>query len=172
MIHDSRERYGTVTKLLHWLTAVLICWQLLKLSDRIAEGEHWIGLTLVPWHVSVGTVLLVLGVARVLWIASQRRQPEQNPATAFLVKAGHGALYACMVLMPLSGVMVMLGGGYGLTAFGVEIFARGDAIGWAATLGKLHSPLAWLFTLLIAGHIGMALLHHFIHRDDTLKRML
>tara|TARA_R110002012_G_scaffold62590_1_gene164639 strand:+ start:18854 stop:19375 length:522 start_codon:yes stop_codon:yes gene_type:complete len=173
MINDSKERYGSVSKFLHWLMAVLIIWQLLKLGDRIAEGEHWIGQTLVPWHISIGTLLLGLIVLRLLWVMSQRRhRPRQNPAIAKLVKAGHGLLFAGMLLMPLTGVLVMLGGGYGLTAFGMELVSEGEEITWAASLGGLHSPLAWALSVLILGHIGIALFHHFAQRDDTLTRML
>lgn len=173
MINDSKERYGSISKILHWLMAILIGWQLFKFGDRIAEGEHWVGQTLVPWHVSIGSLLLVLIVLRLLWLMTQRHhRPAQDPATAKLVKVGHGLLYAGMLLMPIAGPMVLLGGGYGLTAFGFEIFAKGEKIAWAASLGKLHSPMAWVFTVLIIGHIGMALYHHFVRRNDTLKRML
>ena len=173
MIEDSKERYGKVSIALHWLMAVLIGWQLLKLGDRIAEGEHWIGQTLVPWHVSIGTLLFGLIVLRLLWVASQRRQrPAQDPATAWLVAAGHGLLYAGMVLMPVTGILTMVGGGYGLAAFGVELIAKGEKVAWAAALGGFHSPIAWALTVLIIGHIGMALFHHFIQRDDTLRRIL
>lgn len=173
MYADSKERYGRVSMILHWGMAVLIGWQLLKFTKRIAEGEHWIGETLVPWHTSIGILLLVLIVLRLIWVMTQRdHRPVHDPATAILVKTGHSLLYAGMLLMPLAGIMVMLGGGYGVTAFGIEIFAKGEEIAWAASLGKLHSPMAWLLTLLIIGHIGMAFIHHFIKRDDTLKRML
>ena len=98
MVHDSRERYGALTKLLRWSMALLVFWQLLKFGDRIAEGEHWVGQTLVPWHVSIGTLLLVLIVLRLAWVARQRHQrPAQDPATAKLVKAGHGLLFAGML---------------------------------------------------------------------------
>src|SRR5690606_10061343 len=67
MTPDSKERYGTVSKWFHWLMGGLIIWQFLKLGDRISEGEHWIGQTLVPWHVSIGALLLVLIVLRIFW---------------------------------------------------------------------------------------------------------
>lgn len=170
---DSKERYGRVSRFFHWSMAILIVWQLLKFTDRIAEGEHWLGQTLVPWHVSIGVLLLILIILRVLWGASQRHQrPVQDPATAKLVNIGHGLLYACLLLMPLSGIMVMIGGGYGITAFGFDIFAEGNKVAWAATLGQLHSPLAWILTALIIGHVAMALMHHYIKKDNTLKRML
>lgn len=172
MRYDSKERYGSVSKTFHWLMAALIGWQLFKFGDRIAEGDHWVGETLVPWHLSIGTLLLVLIVLRLAWVMTQRHQrPAHDPATARLVKAGHGLLFAGMLLMPITGMMVMLGGGHGLTAFGVALFAEGEEIAWAATIGSLHSPLAWILTVLIIGHIGMALFHHFVQRDDSLKRI-
>ena len=170
---DSKERYGRISKFFHWSTTVLIFWQLLKFTDRISDGKHWIGQTLVPWHVSIGVLLLILVVLRLMWVASQRHQrPVHEPTTAKLVIAGHGLLYACMLLLPLAGIMIMIGGGYGLTAFGFDIFAEGEKVAWAATLGQLHAPLAWMLTALIIVHTAMALYHHYIKKDNTLKRML
>lgn len=172
MISDSKERYGSISRTLHWLVALLVFWQLLKFIDRIAKGEHWIGETLVPWHISIGSLLLLLAVFRILWAISQRNhRPGPAPSEAVLTKAGHGLLYAGLLLMPITGIMVMLGGGYGVSAFGIEIFAKGrNALG--KNFGELHSPLAWILTVLIIGHIGIALIHHFVRRDRVLKRIV
>src|SRR5690554_7661222 len=121
MIDDTKTRYGSISRLFHWGMGLLIVWQLLKLFDRINEGEHWVGQTLVPWHVSIGTLILLLVVARIAWKARQRTGPAHDPATAFLVTAGHVLLYAGMVLMPITGLLTMLGGGYGWTAFGIQL---------------------------------------------------
>lgn len=173
MVKDSTKQYGSVSKLFHWVMAILVGWQLFKFGDRIVDGEHWVGQTLVPWHVSIGSLFLLLVVARIVWTLSQRKhRPVQNPATATLVKTGHFLLYACMVLLPVTAIMLMVGNGYGLTAFGMQIVPRGEEIAWAASLGTLHSPLAWIFAALLIGHIGIAFIHHFVKRDDTLKRML
>lgn len=170
---DSKERYGRISRLFHWGMGFLIGWQMLKLFDRIADGEHWVGQTLVPWHVSIGTLLLLLVALRIAWVARQKgNRPAQNPATARLVKAGHFLLYAAMVAMPVSGILTMLGKGYGLTAFGMQLAAKGDEIPWMASIGSLHSPIAWLLLLMIVGHVGIALLHHFIKKDDVLRRMI
>src|SRR3546814_10310515 len=91
---DSKERHGRISRFLHWGMALLIGWQLLKIFDRVADGEHWIGQTLVPWHVSIGTLLLLLIALRTGWAVRQKGiRPEQDPATAFLVRDGHSLLY-------------------------------------------------------------------------------
>lgn len=169
---DSENAYGAVSRAFHWSMAVLVGWQLLKFGDRLAEGAHWVGQTLVPWHISVGVLLLALAVARILWALGQRRQrPAPATGMAPFVKAGHALLYAGLVLMPLTGIMAMAGGGHGLAAFGVQLIAEGEKIPWAQAIGSLHSPLAWVLTALIVGHVAMAMFHHFVKRDDTLRRM-
>jgi cytochrome b561 len=170
-MRDSTTRYGSITQVFHWLVALLIGWQMMKFFDRISEGEHWVGQTLVPWHVSIGTLAALLIVAWILWAAKQSVRPAHNPATVLLVRAGHSLLFAGMVLMPLTGISAMIGGGYGWSAFGMQIVPQGPEIPWMATLGSLHSPIAWTLLFLIAGHIGITLVHRFVWRDDVLKRM-
>jgi len=170
---DSKERYGSISRFFHWAMALLIGWQVLKFFDRINDGEHWVGQTLVPWHISIGTLLLVLVLLRIIWAAKQKdRRPEQDPATALLVKAGHFLLYAGMLMMPITGVLYMIGNGYGWTPFGVQLVARGGEIPWMASIGSLHSPTAWLLLVMIIGHIGIALLHHFVKKDGVLRCMV
>lgn len=170
---DSKERYGSITRLLHWGMALFIGWQFLKFFDRIDDGEHWVGQTLVSWHISIGALMLVLVVLRFVWAARQKgNRPDQDQSTVFLVKVGHFLLYGCMMLLPISGILTMVGNGYGLTAFGVELAAKSAEIPWMVAAGSLHSPIAWTLLVLIAGHVGIALLHHFVKKDGVLQRML
>lgn len=172
MINDDATRYGTISRLFHWGMAFLIAWQLLRFFDRISEGEHWVGRNLVPWHVSIGSLLLLLVVLRIAWALTQKgRRPVQDPATATLVRMGHGLLYAAMVFMPVTGALTIIGKGNGWSPFGVELVAKGEKIPWMAALGSLHSPLAWLLLIMIFGHIGVALFHHFVKKDGVLRRM-
>jgi len=174
-MNDSKQRYGGITRLFHWGMGLLIIWQFLKFFDRINDGEHWVGENLVSWHISIGSLLLVLIVLRIIWAFTQKNnRPEHDPATALLVKAGHGLLYLGMLLLPITGVLYMIGNGYGLAPFDVELVAGGEdkKIGWMIPLGNLHSPLAWSLLILVIGHAGIALLHHFVKKDGVLGRML
>src|SRR5690554_6177966 len=71
MIVDTKQRYGLVSRLFHWGVALLVLWQVMKIFDRINDGEHWVGQNLVPWHVSIGSLLLVLIVLRIVWALGQ-----------------------------------------------------------------------------------------------------
>lgn len=174
MTNDSAQRYGSISRIFHWGMAVLLVWQGLKFFDRINDGEHWVGQTLVPWHVGIGSVLLLLVALRIIWAISQRNnRPVQNPATAALVKIGHFLLYAGMALLPVTGVMYLVGNGYGWSPFGMQLIAKGPEIEWMANLGgTLHSPVAWLLLIMVIGHVGIALIHQFVKKDGTLDRML
>ncbi len=173
MIDDTKTRYGSISRLFHWGMGLLIVWQLLKLFDRINEGEHWVGQTLVPWHVSIGSLILLLVILRIVWALKQKgNRPEQDPATATLVAVGHFLLYAAMVLLPLTGLCYMVGNGYGWAPFGMQLIAEGPEIPSLASIGGLHSPIAWLLLVMILGHVGIALVHHFIKKDGVLRRML
>lgn len=170
---DTKESYGSISKWFHWGMGVLIVWQFLKFFDRIDDGEHWVGQTLVSWHISIGSLLLLLIVLRIAWALSQRRhRPVQNPATAFLVKIGHFLMYAAMALLPITGVFTMIGNGFGWAPFGIQLVAQGEEIAWMASLGSLHSPIAWLLLIMVIGHISIALVHHFVKKDGVLQRMM
>lgn len=170
---DTKEGYGTVSRVFHWGMAFLILWQLLKISERIEDGEHWVGQTLVAWHVSIGTLIFILVVPRLIWAIRQRHnRPDQDPAMAFFVTAGHALLYLVMLLMPITGILYLIGGGYPWEAFGIQLMAEGEETPWMQSVGELHSPLAWFLLVLIIGHIGIALWHHFIVKDDVMRRML
>jgi len=146
----------------------------MKFFDRVSDGEHWVGQTLVPWHVSIGSVLLLLIVLRIAWAAAQRHnRPVQDPATAMLVKIGHFLLYAAMLLMPITGLMILIGNGYGWSPFGMQLVSKAEEISWMANIGgTLHSPIAWLLLIMVIGHVAIALFHRFVKKDDVLQRML
>ncbi|NYT44559.1 cytochrome b [Alcaligenaceae bacterium] len=173
MRNDTPSHYSGTTRFLHWAMSLLIILQFMKLGDRINDGEHWVGQTIVPWHISVGALIFVLALLRLWWALRQRPHRPQPEAMPALVRLGHNLLYACMLLLPITGICTMLGGGYGLTVFGINLVAETEVeIPWLAAIGNLHSYIAWTFVALVIGHIAAALFHHFVRRDRTLRRML
>lgn len=174
MKSDSKARYGTISRLFHWVIALLVLWQAMKVFDRINDGEHWVGQVLVPWHISIGVLILLLMVLRIVWALRNRgSRPSAPPALlGFLAKAGHLTMYVLLVLLPVTGISFMIGEGYGLTVFGMELLARGKEIPWLAAIGALHSPIALLLLATVAGHVLMGFWHHFVRKDGLLRRML
>lgn len=173
MINDQQHQYGAVSRFFHWFTAILVLWQFAKFFDRINDGEHWVGETLVPYHINIGAFLLVLVIARMIWAFTQLSQRPVNPQAANLwSKLGHISLYGLLTVMPLLGICKMVGNGYGLKVFGCQLVERGTEIAWMAQLGELHSPVAWLLLLAIVGHIVMAVKHHLCGDKQLLRSMV
>jgi len=173
-MQDTKTRYGFLSRLLHWGMAFLIAWQFMKFFDRINEGEHWIGENLASWHVSIGSLILLFILFRLFWAIKQKnKRPQPDAASRIAVKAGHGLLYLGMLVLPITGVMIMIGKGYGLDPFGIELVAGSEnEIAWMAAIGSIHSLIAWALLILVAGHIAMALYHRFVKKDDVMQRML
>jgi len=115
-------------------------------------------------HKSVGLLLALLILLRLLW--RLRHQPPPWPAFVPVwqkraARLGHRALYACMLLMPLTGYLGSNFSKHGVKFFGLALKPWGpDLPGVYAVFNLLHQATGWVFTLLIAGHVLMALKHH------------
>ncbi len=171
---DTHQHYGTISRLLHWLmaaafAAILATIALWKKFD--IQQHEWVG-QLYGIHKSIGFILMVLIVLRILWAAAHlgKRPPADNVA----VKLGHLALYILMLAVPLIGMIRQYGSGRGpLKVFGVEVMqGSAEKIEWMANLGNnIHGKTGWLLFALAAGHIAMVAVHRLRGRN-ILPRML
>ena len=170
-------RYTATAKTLHWAMAILV-------FGLLALGFYMHDLPLSPeklklyaWHKWAGVSAFLLVLVRLAWRAAHR--PPPLPATMpahlrFAAHAGHFLLYALMLAIPLSGWLMSSAKGFQTVWFGVlpipDLIAKDKSLG--DLLQTAHMALNLVFTIVIAGHIGAALKHHFIDRDDILTRML
>ncbi len=175
---NSRDRYGAIPQALHWTTVVLVllAWLLGQFGDdlptRAAEAT---GLFI---HMSAGLLVLALLVLRLLWRVGDA-SPAAEP-TAFGVwldraaDLAHWALYALLIAVPVSGIVLQFARGYALPLFGMSEIASP----WAAdrafsrSVREVHEVLANALVILAAVHAAAALFHHWVLRDRTLVRML
>lgn len=176
-LRDTPERYGLVSRALHWSMAALFAWQFLGVAVRsvVAEDsapDHFFHAT----HSPFGFLLFLLVLIRVLWtLTSRKTRPayDRGPL-GIAARAGHAALYALMIVVPLLALLRAYGTGRGLNAFGLAqiIPATGERIGWlVAPASALHGPLAWTLLVLIGGHIAMVFVHRGLLRDNVLAKM-
>ena len=173
MLHDTSVRYGSLTRFFHWLVAVLVIHQFFKIADRINDGEHWVGDTFGPYHVSFGALILVLTLLRLFWRGKQSERPINTDSFAALANLSHKIMYVCMLALPPLGALAVVGHGHPVKIFGFTLIEKpADKIGWAHSIGELHSPIALLLCFLVILHTAAALYHHFIRKDDVLKRMV
>jgi cytochrome b561 len=91
-----------------------------------------------------------------------------------LATVTHVLLYALLFAVPLTGWMMSSARGFPVSWFG--FFQLPDLVpkdkGLYDTLVDVHGTLAWTLAGLVALHVGAALKHHFMLKDDVLRRML
>jgi cytochrome b561 len=173
---DTREELSTLTVGLHWLVAAAIIGMLafgLYIDSLERSPERG---ALMDLHKSIGVTILALACLRILWRwrngmpVMLGRAPRWHKVAAHAV---HGLLLLATVLMPLTGIMMSLGGGHGLALFGLTLVAEGAAKqATIAAIGESHGTIAWILIGVIALHVAAALKHQVIDRDGTLRRML
>ncbi|QEL55977.1 cytochrome b [Chromobacterium paludis] len=173
----TQKRYTTTAIFLHWLMALmLIC--------LFGVGFYMHGLSLSPfklkiysWHKWGGVSVFLLVWLRLAWRAGHR--PPALPATMGaavrgLAHAGHAMLYLLMIAIPLSGWLMSSAKGVQTVYFGVlplpDLIAPNPGLGHS--LNALHRALNYLLAATVIGHVGAALKHHLIDKDDVLGRML
>lgn len=173
----SPVRYHPLSMSLHWLMAVLILTALgvgLSLDDMALSP---LKMKLINWHKWMGVSVLILVAARIVWrhIARPPALPDNMPAwQQQLASVTHGLLYLLMIAIPLSGWAMSSAKGFPVVYLGLfplpDLVQPDEALG--DTLKALHAWLNYGLIALLAGHIGAALKHHLIDRDDILTRML
>ncbi|MFQ8430499.1 cytochrome b [Amaricoccus sp. W119] len=176
-LRDTPKRYGLVSRALHWSMAALFAWQFLGIVVRgVVAKDSALDQLFQTTHSPFGFLLFLLVLIRALWTLSNRRtRPayDRGPL-GVAARAGHAALYALMVVVPLLALLRAYGTGRGLNAFGLLqiIPATGERIGWlVAPASALHGPLAWALLVLIAGHVAMVFVHRDLLRDNVLAKM-
>lgn len=176
-LHNTETGYGSVNKAFHWLMALMIIC-LLAVGIWMTDLEN--GPTkfqVYGVHKAIGILVLVLAVARGLWRLRQVMPKLPDAMPVWQKKAAeyaHVALYVAMFAMPLSGWAMSNAAGYPVSVFG--LFTMPEIVGanpeFRELFGEIHEICGYLLIGLIAVHAGAALQHHFIKRDDILRRML
>ncbi|MCK0154450.1 cytochrome b [Alcanivorax sp. S6407] len=162
---------------LHWLTLALIitAWAAVELHEEFAKGDPW-----REWwellHFTVGFTLLLTLVLRLYGRARYARPALiASPWQALASKAVHGLLYLVILAMPLTGMGMRQLAGKDTELFWLFKLPQITAINTdlAKQAAWIHKDFLWtaLLTLVVI-HVAGALWHHFIDKDDTLRRML
>ncbi len=178
ILKNTPDRWGSVSKSLHWLIALLI----LALGIvGLLMGElpktpkyFWV----YTAHKSIGITVLVLVVLRLLWrlyAGAPRPVPGTPGWQERIASATHWLLYVMMFAIPLSGWLYDSASGLRpFKLFGLlempKLVAPDER---AAQLSHaLHEWGFWALILVVLAHAGAALYHHLQQRDATLVRML
>ena len=179
---NTDTRYGLVTKTLHWVVFLLILNQFVVATAMLntASDETTFGFTqgrLYEWHKSIGLVALAFAVLRYVWRKATPLPDWAPNLTAREQRAIHRierALYICMLLMPISGFVFVMAGGFGVKF--IDLWPLPNPIGQHSAVARVaqltHEGTATVLVLVLLAHWGVILRHHRLHKDRYIHRML
>jgi len=172
---ERGDRYSRGAIAFHWVIAALVLFNLWLGLFHETLPRDW---KVMPVHRSVGVTILVLSVARLGWRLAHR--PPALPAAMpdwerIAAKAMHWALYALLLILPLTGWIFSsnperLRPVSWFWLFDLPVLPV--SAGFADAAKEAHELLGWSMAALVAIHILAALRHHFLLRDNVLPRML
>jgi cytochrome b561 len=175
-IITAGARYTRTAIVLHWLAVLLI-------ACNFALGLSMVELPLSPqkfrwygWHKWIGITVFIVALARLAW----RRAYPPPPPVAMpewqrkAAAATHAAMYALMIVIPLSGWVYSSATGVSVVYLGLvplpDLVPEDKTL--AVVLKALHLTLNFTLLALVFVHAGAAIRHHFVERDGVLARML
>jgi cytochrome b561 len=173
---NTTRTWGSLSKGFHWLIVLLIINQW-WIAERAEELKGLAKLEALAWHKSFGMTVLMLAVLRLAWRLvnpTPELATETKPWERMLANISHFLLYALIFAMPLTGWMMSSAKNYPVSWF--KLFQFPDLVAPAEqTFRQMHDLHHLLFKVLVGVallHVAGALKHHFIDRNDVLKRML
>ncbi|MGB1201692.1 MAG: cytochrome b [Cognaticolwellia aestuarii] len=189
-LKNSNTDYGLIAKWLHWLTALLFLAAYISVYYRQwftveQTPANWTALQL---HLSFGVSIGVLVILRIIWVIINIK-PAPEPGSNiehFLARIGHYALYAVMIILPITGYIGTSVDTEFFLLFNISKFESTQMYNlivndWLTmTFEEFEQPIdfihknifgAWLTWILIAGHVLAALYHHKVKKDRTVIKM-
>jgi len=164
-------------RLFHWLVAALIFIQFALGWLAVGWGLSPTKLNLFVWHKSIGMLILALVVARLLNRLAKSTPPLPSDTPAWeraAARWSHALLYVLMITMPLTGWVINSAAGVPFRIFWqlpLPALMAPDKH-TAEIVALVHFALGIAFVALLILHVGAALRHHFVKRNNVLRRML
>ena len=173
---NSPTTYGSVARAFHWGMALLILASLamIELRGWAPRGSALRG-SLRDWHSQAGLVVFALVWFRLAWRLANVEPEIVPPPVAWQRRVAHAVewtFYALMVVLPVLGIIMMQADGKTVSLFGASLppMVEVDKVR-AHRLEDIHEWFGNAMMVLIAAHVGAALWHRFVQRDNTLARM-
>lgn len=176
-LRNSRNEWGPVAVGLHWLLAILIVGQFALGWAADEAPVSPAKFDLFVWHKSFGVTILLLAALRLAWRLGNPPPdlPSDIPAhEQRLAQVSHILLYTLMLIVPASGWVVADTSRIPFRIFwSIPTPNLMDANKQASELAAgIHKALVVLLVIAVALHVAAALRHHFVKRNDVLRRML
>jgi len=173
----EHNKYARPIIILHWFTLALLIavFSFIELRELFEKGTETREL-MKSIHYMLGLTVLLTVIVR-LFFRFTTKVPQIQPAPNWAIKslgnAMHLVLYAIMMGMPIAGWLMLSAAGKPIPFYGLELpalIAENEPL--ADQIKEIHKTIGSAAYFLIAAHALAGLYHHYIRRDDTLRRIL
>ena len=181
-LKNTLAHYGSVAKMFHWLTALLILtlfplgviaqYLPFETAEQLAQ-KAW----LFSLHKTLGVTVFFVALLRILWAISQPKPSPVHPERrfeTFAAETAHWVLYSALVIVPLSG-WIHHAASEGFAPIwwplgqNLPLVPKSETL--AALSGGVHFVTTKVMLAALLAHIAGALKHSLIERDGVLARM-
>ena len=183
MNQQSTSRYDALSRAFHWLTAIVVAIAFVLGPEHFGRLMHQ-GMdpathSDIVWHETLGILVFVLTLLRLLWVAVRPAAPQvpMAPQMQLVAKLAHLALWALMLALPITAVLALASEAYPLTLLGgVRIdqmpLIANSSLAKLADWGEVHGFLGDAIMALAGLHAAAAIYHHVVLKDGVLLTML
>lgn len=177
MLRNTQISYGSLSKFLHWIIALAVTFMFIIGFTMDGRAEP-LKSQLYGYHEELGLTIMGLLIFRLYW-RWQNPLPVLPPTIASwertASKLGHYLLYLLLFVMIASGWAKSTSSGYtpnfyGLFELPMPFVPVNVAVKHFAK--QVHVTTVWILLGVISLHVLAALNHHFIYKNEVLRRML
>lgn len=175
VIRDTKERYGLVSILLHWVMALAV-FGLFALGTWMVRLDYYSPyyVSAPDLHRSAGIILFAVLCLRIVWRFSNIK-PDQAALTGFERRASrivHAAFYVLLVVLMLSGYIISTADGRSVEVFNwFSVPSPGKSEGLEDAAGFIHEWVAYSVMALAVLHASAALKHRLADKGSGSNRM-
>ncbi len=173
-VKNTLAEYGLISKLLHWVSAILLLVQ-------IPLGFYLVDLDFGPKRLSIENIHVIIGLSVFYLVIFRLLNKIINPTPKldpsifkgqkFLAKLNHVLLYVTILSITISGILKKLFNGETLVIFFKKIIIQ-DNFELADFFYDIHIFSNYLIIILITIHIMAVIIHKFFFNDNLLKKIL
>ncbi len=173
-VKNTLTEYGIISKLLHWLSAILLLVQI-PLGFYLVDldfGEERLNIENI--HIIIGLSIFYLVIIRLLnniFNPTPKLDPNVFSGQKFIAKLNHVLLYVAILSITISGILKKLFNGETLVIFFKEIKVQ-DNFELADQFYDIHIFSNYTIVALIALHISAVIVHKLFFSDNLLKKIL
>jgi len=166
------KQFSTRLVAIHWLTLLLFAgaFYLGNTLDGIEPPAA--KLALYPYHFLAGALVLLLTLLRAWFrLRDGAPAPAEAGGPIFMRAAllGHKLLYALLIVLPLSGLLMIFQTGVFAAVMANDPTKLPDLEKFA--VHDLHGTIATILLVTVGLHFAAALYHQFLLKDGLLRRM-